>query len=150
MIKISDELRARIRDHEGCRDTIYSDTLGKRTVGIGHLLRPHEVDDIYKRQPLSMDEIEELFDIDLNRAAAGADALVEEFCPDTKLPKVVEEVIVEMVFQLGQKGVSRFKKMWAALADKDFVTAAAEMKDSRWHEQTPVRCQELASLVENA
>ena len=41
-IKITDELKARIRDHEGCVDTVYLDTLGKATIGIGHLVQPHE------------------------------------------------------------------------------------------------------------
>lgn len=147
MIKITDELRARVRDHEGCRDTIYLDTLGKATVGIGHLLRPHEAEDIRNRQPLSMDEIEDLFLVDLNRAAAGADRLIEELCPDNKLPQAIGEVIVEMVFQLGEKGVSKFRNMWAGLNDKQYLTASEEMKDSRWYTQTPKRCTELAEIV---
>ena len=66
------------------------------------------------------------------------------------MPQVIEHVIVEMVFQLGKTGVSKFKKMWKALSDGDKKQASLEMQDSRWHSQTPVRCEALAEVVANA
>jgi lysozyme len=69
---------------------------------------------------------------------------------DKRLPQEIEHVIVEMVFQLGETGVSKFRKMWKALSDGDQKEAAAQMKDSRWHSQTPVRCEALAEIVANA
>ena len=48
MIKITDELKARVQDHEGLRTSVYLDTLGKKTVGIGHLVQPHEWKDLQK------------------------------------------------------------------------------------------------------
>jgi hypothetical protein len=36
---------------------------------------------------------------------------------DKRLPQEIEHVIVEMVFQLGETGVSKFRKMWKALSD---------------------------------
>ena len=62
----------------------------------------------------------------------------------------IEHVIVEMVFQLGKTGVSKFKKMWKALSNGDRQEAATQMKDSRWFKQTPVRCEALADIVANA
>ena len=44
MIKITDALKARVQDHEGLRTSVYLDTLGKKTVGIGHLVQPHEME----------------------------------------------------------------------------------------------------------
>jgi len=55
-----------------------------------------------------------------------------------------------MVFQLGKTGVSKFKNMWKALSEKNFVQAAVEMRDSQWRIQTPGRCVILAKIVENA
>ena len=150
-IKITDELKARIRDHEGCVDTVYLDTLGKATIGIGHLVQPHERQRFKKGVKISVDEIEDLFLIDLNRACAGAEQLISEnYRGDKRLPQVIEHVIVEMVFQLGKTGVSKFKKMWKALSDGDKKQASLEMQDSRWHSQTPVRCEALAEVVANA
>jgi GH24 family phage-related lysozyme (muramidase) len=151
-IKITDELKARIRDHEGCVDTVYlDDTLGKATIGIGHLVQPHERQRFKEGVKISTDEIEDLFLIDLNRACAGAEQLISEnYKADKRLPQAIEHVIVEMVFQLGKTGVSKFKKMWRALSDGDRKQASLEMQDSRWHSQTPVRCEALAEIVANA
>jgi lysozyme len=150
-IKITDELKARIRDHEGCVDTVYLDTLGKATIGIGHLVQPHERQRFKEGIKISVDEIEDLFLIDLNRACAGAEQLISEnYRGDKRLPQFIEHVIVEMVFQLGKTGVSKFKKMWKALSDGDKKQASLEMQDSRWHSQTPVRCEALAEVVANA
>ena len=150
-IKITDELKARIRDHEGCRDEVYLDSLGKATIAIGHLVQPHERDRYKPGVKISADEIEDLFLIDLNRACAGAEELIGQlYRGDKRLPQTIEHVIVEMVFQLGKTGVSKFRKFWKALSDGDKKEAAAQMVDSRWHSQTPIRCKELASLVENA
>ena len=100
-IKITDELKARIRDHEGCVDTVYLDTLGKATIGIGHLVQPHERQRFKEGVKISTDEIEDLFLIDLNRACAGAEQLISEnYKADKRLPQAIEHVIVEMVFQL--------------------------------------------------
>ena len=57
------------------------------------------------------------------------------------------EIIVEMVFQLGIGGVSKFKKMFEALRNKDYNEAANQMLDSQWRVQTPKRCQELSDLM---
>ena len=62
------------------------------------------------------------------------------------LPKA-KEVIVEMVFQLGKGGVSKFKKMWEALAKEDYTEAANQMVDSRWHKQTKSRAESLATIM---
>jgi len=148
MIKITDALKARVQDHEGLRTSVYLDTLGKKTVGIGHLVQPHEMERFAEGVEIPMDEIMEIFEMDLNRAAAGADMLIQENVGHD-LPQHVGEVILEMVFQLGTTGVSKFKKFWKALRVKDWKKAAAEMKDSRWHSQTPRRCESLAEIIAN-
>ncbi len=148
MIEITDELKARVIAHEGIVDELYLDSLGKATVGIGHLIQPHERDRFPKGKKISREEIDELFDIDINRAAAGADLLINE-CIGHDLPQHVGEVIVEMVFQLGTQGVRNFKKMWKAMRVKDWKTASLEMQDSRWHQQTPKRCEELSEIIAN-
>ena len=148
MIELTDDLKARVRLHEGVRTQMYLDSLGKATIGIGHLIKPHERERYAEGVEISMDEVEELFEMDLNRAAAGAESLIKE-CIGHDLPPHIEEVILEMVFQLGTTGVSKFKKFWKALRVKDWKTAASKMKDSRWHKQTTKRCESLAEIVAN-
>ena len=148
MIKITEALKARVQDHEGLRTSMYLDSLGKATVGIGHLVQPHERERFAEGVEIPMEEILEIFEMDLNRAAAGADMLIEDKIGHD-VPQQLGEVILEMVFQLGTTGVSKFLKFFKALRVKDYKTAAAEMKDSRWHSQTPKRCEHLAEIVAN-
>ncbi len=146
MIDLTDDLKSRVRLHEGVRTVMYLDTLGKATIGIGHLIQPHERTRYAEGVEISMEEVEELFDIDLNRAAAGADLLIDE-CVGHDLPDNVSEVILEMVFQLGTNGVRKFKNMWKAMREKLWKDASTEMKDSKWHKQTTKRCESLAEIV---
>ncbi len=148
MIELTDSLKDRVRIHEGIRTTMYLDTLGKATIGIGHLIKPHERERYAEGVEISMDEVEELFEMDLNRAAAGAESLIQE-CIGHDLPPHVEEVILEMVYQLGTQGVRNFSKMWKAMRVKDWKKASGEMKDSRWHKQTTKRCESLAEIIAN-
>ena len=149
MIDLTDELKDRVRIHEGVRTQMYLDSLGKATIGIGHLIQPHERDRYREGVEISMEEVEELFDIDLNRAAAGADLLIDE-CVGHDLPQKVSEVILEMVFQLGTNGVRKFKNMWKALDREDYGEASFQMMDSLWAKQTPNRAKKLAEKMRGA
>jgi len=138
-----DRLLASVKKHEGYRNKVYLDTLGKRTVGVGHLC----VEDFWEDDK----EYEEKFlmtilEHDLESAIKSAKQLIAEHgCMD--MDEVAEEIIIEMVFQLGKTGVSKFKNMWKALSGLDYTTAAMEMLDSRWAKQTPNRANGLANLM---
>ena len=133
-----------VRDHEGYRNMVYLDSLGKRTVGVGHLC----VEDFWEDdKEYEEDFLMETLEKDLENAISGAEELlggcvVEDQC---------KEIIVEMVFQLGKTGVSKFPAMWRALksAPPQYKSAAAEMLDSRWAKQTPNRCKKMAELMAN-
>ena len=129
------------KKHEGFRDTVYLDSLGKATIGYGHLLT--EDDDFEEGIQYDKSLLENLFDKDFNRSAYNAEQLLEgiDICDAAR------EIIVEMVFQLGIGGVSKFKKMFEALRKKDYNEAAEQMLDSQWRVQTPKRCEELSDLM---
>ena len=127
-----------VKAHEGYRNKVYLDSLGKRTVGVGHLC----VEDFWEDNK----EYEEKFlltilEHDLKSAIKSAERLCSD-CPD--LDDLAKETIIEMVFQLGETGVSKFRNMWKALKVPDYPTAAKEMLDSRWAKQTPNRAKEMS------
>jgi len=130
-----------VKKHEGYRNKVYLDTLGKRTVGVGHLC----VEDFWEDNK----EYEEKFlmdilEADLKNSIKGAERLCSN-CPD--IDDLAKEIIIEMVFQLGETGVSKFKNMWKALEQNppEYSTAASEMLDSRWAKQTPNRAGAMSS-----
>ena len=52
-----------------------------------------------------------------------------------------------MIFQLGKTGVSKFRNMWKALSELNYVGASFEMLDSKWAKQTPNRANGMANLM---
>ncbi len=85
-----------------------------------------EEDDFVEGVIYDKDILETLFEKDFNKAVQGA----EELLKDYNIALVAKEVIIEMVFQLGKTGVSKFKKMFDALKNNDYSRAAAEMRIS--------------------
>ena len=83
---------------------------------------------------------------DLQEAIRGAKELMEEHdCAD--IDERAEEIIIEMVFQLGRTGVKKFRNMWKALAEHNYIGASFEMLDSKWAKQTPNRAKDMADQM---
>ena len=129
-----------VKAHEGYRNKVYLDSLGKRTVGVGHLcVEDHWEDNKEYSEEMLMKVLKD----DLKNAIQGAERLCSK-CPD--LDDLAKETIIEMVFQLGETGVKKFRNMWKALQHDppNYERASLEMLDSRWASQTPGRAKEMS------
>ena len=135
-----DRLLQSVKKHEGYRNKVYLDTLGKRTVGVGHLC----VEDFWEDdKEYSEEMLMNILKDDLKNAIEGAERILKD-C--RILDSLAKEIIIEMVFQLGETGVSKFKNMLKALEEgPDYQTAAIEMLDSRWAKQTPNRAAAMSA-----
>ena len=127
------DLTERVKKHEGFMERPYFDSIGVGTIGYGFTY-------------LKKEECDKILDNRLKEATG----LVEGYLSNEgiSLDDFRIGILVEMTFQLGFKGVLCFKKMWRAIREMDYETAAKEMKDSRWFKQTPVRAGELALKME--
>ena len=132
-----------VKKHEGYRNKVYLDTLGKRTVGVGHLC----VEDFWEDDKEYEESfLMEILQKDLQEAIRGAKELMEEHgCAD--IDERAEEIIIEMVFQLGRTGGKKFRNMWKALAEQNYIGASFEMLDSKWAKQTPNRAKDMAEQM---
>ena len=131
------ELRERIKKNEGYSDEPYRDQLGFYTIGYGHLIT--EKENKYFIKKFKKKHFEELFEIDFNKAH-------EQYKKNffKKNHTILEkELLVEMIFQLGAKNVSKFKKMLYFLNKKQKFMTSLEMLDSLWYLQTPKRVKNL-------
>ena len=139
----SERLLESVKKHEGYRNKVYLDTLGKRTVGVGHLcVEDFWMDGVEYEEEFLMDILKK----DLQEAIRGAKELMEEHdCAD--IDERAEEIIIEMVFQLGRTGVKKFRNMWKALAEQNYIGASFEMLDSKWAKQTPNRAKDMADQM---
>ena len=137
-----DKLLESVKKHEGYKNHVYLDTLGKRTVGVGHLC----VEDFWEDdKEYEEDFLMDILKKDLQQAIRQADSM----CEGLKISYDSKIIIIEMIFQLGVTGVSKFRKMWQALQQDppDYAEASVQMLDSRWAKQTPNRAKEMARLM---
>jgi len=130
----TETLEQRITRHEGRRHKSYKDSKGILTAGIGRNL---------ESVAFTNAEIDLMFKNDLARAKRGA----ETFYLYKILNDIRREVLIEMVFQMGAKGVGKFKKFFHAAGARNWEAAHKEMLDSKWHnEDSPARALELALI----
>ena len=139
-----DKLMESVKKHEGFRDTVYRDTLDKRTVGFGHLCVENHWEDGKK---YDKEYLERILKEDLQYAINQGEGM----CKDLKISDGAKFLIIEMIFQLGSAGVQKFRKMWSALEEDppNYEEASVQMLDSRWAKQTPNRAQEMAGHMGN-
>ena len=134
---------------EGVVYEIYEDHLGYATFGIGHLVK--ETDPEYG-QPVgtkvAYQRVMDCFREDCDVAVRECAILYgEDYFED--FPGEVQEILVNMMFNLGRPRLGKFKKMMAALKKEDWKEAAVEGRDSRWHKQVTKRAERLMSRLEN-
>ena len=134
-----DKLIESVKKHEGFRDTVYLDTLSKRTVGFGPLCVEDHWEDGKK---YDKEYLEDILEKDLQSAIDQT----EDMCKDLTITDDAKSIICEMIYQLGGNGVSKFKNMWKALREDppNYFEAHVQMLDSRWYKQTPNRAGEMA------
>ena len=145
-----DKLLESVKKHEGFKDHVYLDSLSKRTVGYGHLCVEDHWEDGKK---YDKEYLEDILEKDLQGAIDCAEDLINN-CPSGNKANISDDakiIIIEMIFQLGKTGVSKFRNMWKALQQDppNYEEAAIQMLDSRWAKQTPNRAQEMAEHMKN-
>ena len=127
-----------IKESEGFVKHVYDDSLGIPTIGYGFAIKDLDLDEDIASEILSR-KIEKL----INRVDGKFDWFNEA-------NDKIKEVVVEMCYQLGLGGFSKFKKTISYFANKDYIKASVEMLDSKWATQTPNRANKLSKIVESA
>lgn len=141
------DLREQLIQDEGVVYAIYKDHRGFKTFGIGHLVK--RADEEYEWEvgtPVPEDRVWSAFDEDLDIAINDCLALYgEQF---ETWPAEVQEILVNMVFNLGRTGLSRFIMFKSALEKNDWRLAAQYGRDSLWYRQVTNRAERLMSRLE--
>lgn len=123
-----------IERHEGRRRTVYFDSLGVPTIGVGRNIRD---------KGLSEDEIDYLLQNDVRECLAD----LVTFPWFDALDNVRQNVLIDMRFQLGAAGFRKFKGTLAAVASGDYVKAGDHMQASLWARQVPTRAKTLIRMM---
>ncbi len=131
------DLLEKIKHHEGFVEHVYDDSLGIPTIGYGFAIKDLILDE---------DIAEEILIRKLEKLKRNANSRFKWL---EDMPVEVQEVVVNMCYQLGVTGVSKFKKAISAMQERDWITASEEMLDSKWAKQTPNRAKELSNIVKD-
>lgn len=129
-----DLLRHQLRIDEGVKKFLYTDSVGKTTIGVGHNIADKGLPD-----PI----IDALLEWDINDAVSYAQHLLPDF---DELSDVRKYVMSNMSFNLGSK-LAGFSKFLLAVHEQRWDDAAVEMLDSLWAEQVGERAKRLASAM---
>lgn len=147
-----ERLKKQLIEDEGCKDHIYLDSKGIATFGIGHKLTKQDPEYYaYKNLPkggilkITDDRISQAFKEDVDCACKASVNKIEDFY---ELPDQIQEVVVNMIFNMGPSGFGLFKEFIKALAVKNYAVAVKEMKDSDWYRKdVPNRAARLINIV---
>ncbi len=134
---------------EGVVYGIYNDHLGYPTFGVGHLIL--ESDEEFGRATgtaVTEERVRTCFARDLNIAIRECCTLYGE--GDFRaFPDEVQQILVNMMFNMGRPRLSKFKNMNKAIEQNDWKRAAAEGRDSLWYRQVRKRAERLMTRLEN-
>ncbi len=124
-----------IKEHEGFSSTAYKCSQGKITIGFGRNLEDNGI---------TSDEADSLLLNDIQRVVIDLQTYLENF---RFLPDNVQDVLIEMAYQLGMNGLIKFKKTLEHIKNEDYKSASIEMLNSKWAKQTPNRAKTLSNLM---
>jgi len=145
-------------EHEGMVLTVYQDTLGIDTIGIGRNLKDRGIskEELDYMDIPNMDVVYEhgITEADARYLALNDIKIVEnELC---KVHKCVEDldavrqlILMDMAFNMGVPRLCKFKKMWSAIEEQRFDIASMEMMDSRWARQVGRRAVILSDAMKS-
>ena len=141
METFTDRLREELKTDEGCKYEVYLDHLGLPTFGIGHLITDKDPEhQMGMGTPVDEIRVNEAFEQDIRITLGECKKLFEDW---DSLPEEVRLILANMMFNMGRPRLSGFKKLNAAIKDRNWSEAAIQMEDSRWHKQVTNRANRL-------
>jgi GH24 family phage-related lysozyme (muramidase) len=132
-----------LEQREGSRNIVYVGHNGKLTAGVGHVLDGAE----RQQYPLGARVPENVIQRWLEADSEGSwDAAVEQ--ANTIKDARLAEPLFAVNYQLGVNWYSIHKNTWALLMKHDWDGVSVEIMNSRWCNQTPVRCNDFERALQ--
>ena len=123
---------------EGFRRSVYADSLGYATIGVGRCV------DARKGGGITQSEAAFLLRNDLGTKTAALDASIPWW---KALDPVRRAVLLSMAFQMGAAGLLGFRNTLQAIRESRWDDAATLMMTSKWATQAPLRASRLADAM---
>ena len=143
-----EKLIEQLKYDEGVMHEIYNDHLGYPTFGVGHLVLKD--DEEYGRPvgtPVSSERVDECLKRDIETCILECGTLYGDGFYEW--PDEVQQILANMMFNMGRPRLSKFIRMNAALEEGLWTQAAVEGRDSKWYRQVRKRAERLMTRLEN-
>jgi lysozyme len=128
------DLEPELTSDEGKVYTVYVDSTGHMTVGVGHNLSISQSEFV----------VDALLQCDIN----GAEAALDLYAPWWRqLDPVRQRVLMNMEYNMGWGSLKGFPKFLAAMQANNWPEAAVQMMDSLWAKQVGARATRLRDMV---
>jgi len=137
-------LEAELRRDEGVRYTIYLDSRGIETTGVGHNCESSPLPTGWKF-PLADNQVDQLLAHDLAVTFAALDLHLPWW---RKLDEVRQRVVANCAFNMGINGLLGFHNALFAMQRGSYAVAAAGLKASTWYKEVGERAQRLVYAME--
>ena len=131
-----------LKRDEGFRANVYTDTVGKRTVGYGHNL---DAKPLSFAPPMSEETASEVLADDVNDIT---NTLVHLLPWTDAVHDAHFGVLQNMAFNMGVEGLVGFHHMLSYMQRGQFVAAAQEMESSKWYNEVGDRAKRLVKQME--
>lgn len=129
-----EQLTQQIAIHEGFSSSLYKDSLGFYTIGYGFCVSD------------GIDQ--ELAQLILNYQIQQATNELMNQPFYIGLDSVRQGVLIEFVFNIGLDGLLSFKNMIQSIMNKDWITAVADARNSKWANQVgEIRVNDMCSRL---
>lgn len=156
-MQITETFKNKIKSNEGSKEYqihlgyfrnkryhLYRCSQGFRTIGFGHNAESEiQKDPKAYINGVTEQEAEQLLEMDIQKAVTQANYYFN--IKDYNL--AIQELVVELIFQLGIGTALKFKRFKAHLDAKRYKEAADELIASNWYKQTPSRVQKHVDVL---
>tara|TARA_R110002020_G_C16295801_1_gene772786 strand:- start:1100 stop:1543 length:444 start_codon:yes stop_codon:yes gene_type:complete len=140
-----ESLKKQLEIDEGVKYDIYLDHLGYPTFGIGHLITKADPESGQSvGTTVSNKRVTQAFESDVVSVIEDCNKLYNDF---DELPEEVQQIIANMMFNMGRTRLSKFRGMKRGVDARDWNAAADEMVDSKWYRQVNNRANRLVQRM---
>ena len=137
-------LIANIKENEGFCGEIYEDTRGYKTIGYGFLVSALSKDELAlnggKIEPMGRAAADQILELKLKKLKPR---VFEAFAWLQDKPQNVQDVVIEMCYQMGVAKVQKFVTTLHYIRTGEYEKAIANGLRSLWAQQTPNRAKKV-------
>jgi GH24 family phage-related lysozyme (muramidase) len=128
-----------LKQEEGFRASAYRDTGAHVVIGYGHLLLAGE------KRVITLERAQQVLLEDIHKAYVACAKLWPDFAT---YPQTAQVALVDVAFLVGERKLSHFRELRAAVTRQDWQKAAQALHTSKLHRQVRRRAQRLEQRLQ--